>query len=280
MARDGRVAKKGGHKGAFVGEFEMKRCKTAIVVLCSAVGALVGQGAVISGSVSETSPDNFDLTTYNDETDITVIDWVVWGEGNSTSLTPTTSMSGGSGISNLTDINPYGIVLRGLGQFGDIGGPSFQWTDGTPTASANNVFCGIQHNASYTSNTETGFGLTVDGAVGVSRTLGFWFGSHRGTTRLEVSLNGAETYIYDLVANETLNNAFGFATIEFTPDLAGDQLSIHATLLTNTSSTQTGNTYLFGAALYQSGAVPEPATLTMLGVVFGVGYFIRRRFII
>lgn len=238
------------------------------------------EAAVLIGSMAESSVDNFDLTTRNNAEDTTVVDWAVWGQGTSTTLSPTTSKLGGSAISDLTDINPYDIALRGLGQFGDLGQTTFQWTDGTPTASASSVIAGIQHNANGGTVTGTGFETTFSGDAGVYYTVDIWFGSHRGTTQISASLNGAETLVYDLVAGEVIYNKFGWATYTFMLDSSEDVLTISTILTVNTSPTATGNAYFFAASLATDShysITPEPGTVSLMCGGLGLLLVCRKR---
>lgn len=238
------------------------------------------EAAVLIQNVQVGVVNNFDLTTRNNAENTTVLDWAIWGQGTSTSLSPTTSMNGGSGISNLTDINPNLLnSLRGVGQFNI--GTSFKWSDGTPTESAEGVYAGIQHEADSNPNINTGFRTEISGQAGTEYTADIWFGSHRGTTRITASLNGADSVYYDLVANEAINNKFGWATYTFTPNSSDDVLTVTAELISNTSPDFTGNTYFFGASLATDAdaMVPEPASMSLMGggLILLFAYRKRRR---
>ena len=92
-------------------------------------------GGTLSGALNPSGQQNANLTSLGTQ------DWAIWGNANngtSTSLAPNVHKAGGSGISDLTDIDPTGAPLRGLGQFFLLGGSlfgnnpfSFNWSDGT-----------------------------------------------------------------------------------------------------------------------------------------------------
>lgn len=226
------------------------------------------------GNLIESSPDNYNLTTLNDQADTTVLDWSIWGEG-SASLSPTDSKLGASGISDLTTVGSA-PTLRYLSQFGDIGQASFQWSDGTPNSSSANVFAGIQYcdtTGAGGGAVGAGFALTMSGEVGVSRQADIWMGTHRGTTRVEASLNGSDPVFYDL--SHSSGNKFGWATFTFTPDSNDDVLTITSTFITPADGSNLGNSYFFAAALSEASAVPEPVSAFLM--LIGIGLLFQCR---
>ncbi|HOO28088.1 MAG TPA: hypothetical protein PLU43_06455 [Lachnospiraceae bacterium] len=112
----------------------------------------------LTGSMTKGSGyTNVDLTSLGD------VDWAVWGyssSGHSTSLSPDESMAGGSGISDLTNIDPdEDDALRGLGYLGI--NHTFNWSNGTNISIATGANAGLQHNVNATYKTGDGFSFTV-----------------------------------------------------------------------------------------------------------------------
>ena len=235
-----------------------------------------GHSATLTGSITsymnQSDETNVDLTTIGN------LDWAVWGEGDSTGLSPTNSKAGGSLISDLTDINPNGIVLRGLGQFGDFGQTSYQWSDGTPTVAADSVNASIQHMTNYGDNPlGAGFGVHVSGSTSGTRTVDVWFGTHRGTTEITATIPGAAPVSFSIIANEFDNdnfNTFGHATFTFQCDSPTDSLYITTVMTASSVDSDFSNAYL--SALTVSGqAIPEPSTFALGGL--GLLGLLRRR---
>ena len=117
-----------------------------VVALVALIGALAlapaALGSSLFGSVVLDPSSSVDLTGTGD------VDWAVWGSaagGTSTSLAPDVRKSGGTAISDLTNIDPApSAPLRGIGQFA---GPFlFSWSNGGSTVSGNDVPAGLQHN--------------------------------------------------------------------------------------------------------------------------------------
>lgn len=243
--------------------------------------------AELVGNISVgTKANNFNMTTMNGEVP-SVIDWVVWGQGQGTSLSPSNSRVSGTAISDLTLYNPASQPLRGLGQFSL--GESFQWTDGSPTASASSVRTGLQVNSELTFGADpnlllgTGFSFTVAGSPSLTQRLYVWVGQHSGVSDFTATLNGFAPVTYQLSA-PTDGNSYALLTYDFSPNLAGDLLTVTGTVST-VSPGSTGiftNNYWFGAAVGSVGSssVPEidPATgSSALSLVVGVLAMIEQR---
>jgi hypothetical protein len=89
----------------------------ALAAIIVSVSTIRVRADFIEGTLSTTYQTNANLTTEGST------DWALWGAGSSTSLAPSVSMVGGTGISNLINIT-NGNPLRGVGQFGRLGGMS------------------------------------------------------------------------------------------------------------------------------------------------------------
>jgi hypothetical protein len=133
---------------------------TAAVGIANNVIRSVQVNSSSTGALTGSLSDSTIVTNHNLTTEGTT-DWALWGTGANTSLAPVIRKSGGTAISNLTAIS-HGNDLRGLGQFGSIS-HTFQWQNGTPTASASAVAAGIQHNNGEggASGLNEGFSFTV-----------------------------------------------------------------------------------------------------------------------
>lgn len=229
-----------------------------------------GKAATLTGSIisykDASGESNVNLTNSGN------LDWAVWGEGESITLSPTNSKSGGGLISDLTDINPNGIVLRGLGQYGDFGQTSYQWSDGTPTVGAESVHASIQHMTNFGDDPlGAGFGFHVAGSDTGVRTVDVWFGTHRGTTEITATIPGTAPVTFTIIADEFDNdnfNTFGHATFSFQSDLPTDSLYITTVMTASSLDSDFSNSYL-SAVSVSGAAVPEPSAM----LLFGLGSF-------
>jgi hypothetical protein len=217
----------------------------------------------ITGTVTQQQLSDVNLTTQG------TIDWAVWGQGASASLSPTDSMSGGSGISDLSDIT-NGSSLRGLGQFGDYGESTFRWTNGANTSSATGVPTGIQNNASY--------GFTCSNVQAGACGEGFSFNVAAGSTLEELTLYDTVNVgsaqltakLSDNSAPELVQNFTGssantpfYSTIDFFADNPGQFLTITVVLTADNTPSGTSNVAIQGATL--SSTTPEPSALALFG---------------
>ena len=187
-----------------------------------------GGGGSLAGSFAETS-GNVDLTTFGTQ------DWAIWGyedNGTSTSLVSDESKSGGSGISDLTDIDPApDTALRGIGQFA---GPQleldFTWTDGSPTTCATEVHGGLQHDGQPggTGTLNDGFSFTVPADTS-TRTVRVWVSAHSATGTLQASLSDDSAAPYqDSSLTGPLNgiNEAAVYTLTYAAASAGQELTV------------------------------------------------------
>ncbi len=225
------------------------------------------EAGMIIGNLSTTAQTNANLTTQGTQ------DWAVWGfanNGTSTSLTPDVTKSGGSGISNLTNIS-NGNPLRGIGQFGQVGGQStFAWSNGTPTSSASNTSPGIQHDGVGTgiSTLGEGFSLTVP-ADTTTRTLTLYTTTNFTDSKLIASLSdgSATPYTSNVVDLGVLDGA-AIYTITYAANSPGQLLTItDITQTQDNSIDNTGNVIIQAATL---SAVPEPSSFILVALIIAV----------
>lgn len=231
----------------------------------AAMLALAGnssQAASIIASLVQTQQFNVNLTTSGD------LDWAVWGQGANTSLTPTTRKVGGSSISSLTNISA-GSSLRGLGQFGNYGASSFNWTNGSPLANATGVFAGLQHE-NTTGKINEGFSFTVPADLAIRR-MTLYFDTHLGISTLSATLSDASATAYSQTFNATTHNNWpGILTIDYSAASAGQTLTISGLL---TSSPDPNANFAIQAVSLAT--VPEPSVLGLTGIAVLIG--LRRR---
>lgn len=252
--------------------------RRAIPFLALLACAPAVHAATLIGSISTYRDSSWESNV--DLTAIGTVDWAIWGEGDSTTMAPTNSKAGASVISDLTDINPNGIVLRGLGQYGDFGQTSFQWSDGSPTVADVWVNATIQHMTDIGDNpVGTGFGVTVIGSTEGTRTVDVWFGTHRGATEITATLPGADSVSFTVIADEYDGgnyNTFAHATFTFQTGSPADSLYITTLMKSFTPDSDYSNAYLSAVAVSGQAAVPE-ASVALLGALGMLGVFRRRR---
>ncbi len=223
-----------------------------------------GRAGTLSGSVSPlTDSSSADLSALGN------VDWAIWGQGISTSLAPTNSMSGGSGISNLTDYS-NGSPLRGLGQFGSYNEALFSWSNGSPTASASNVASGIQLESGYNGSSQQavgeGFSFTVAAGTTLEELL-LYSTVNYGTAQVTASLSDSSASPITLnlgPVNYCCNGNTPYVTaIEFAADSPNQTLDVSLTLSYDGSGDGTGNAALQGVAV--SDVAPEPGSFLLGG---------------
>lgn len=194
-------------------------------------GTQLSPPGVLSGNVSSAGQQNADLSALGGE------DWALWGyasNGTSTSLAPDVRKSGGSAISDLTDLVPAQAPLRGIGQFGQTFEPfSFDWSDGTQPASATGAFGGLQHDGQQTSTPTLGDGFSFTVPADTSeRTLTVFTSEHWGTGTLTATLSdgSAAPYTQTVVGDPSFpsfgGNTPGVFTIHYKAASDGQQLKV------------------------------------------------------
>jgi len=226
--------------------------------------------AEINGSLIIGQNYDVNLTSLGTE------DWALWGYGSggtSTSLAPNVSMAGGSGISDLTYLDPNSQPLRGLGQFGINFG--FSWANGDTVASASGAWGGLQANdeAGPGLGVGEGFSFTVpaDTFEGV---LNVYVDEHLGGGTLTATLSdgSAPAYINSSIPNDF--NSPGVYTIDYSAASSGQTLTV--SWVETSASDLYDNPAIYAATLSQ---VPEPGTMTLIvlaGLITG-GFVSSRR---
>lgn len=188
-------------------------------------------GPQISGSLSPNGQPDANLTALGNE------DWAVWGfanQGTSTSLAPDVRKSGGSAISNLTDIDPTGVPPRGIGSFAGELPFGFDWSDGTGPATAAGATGGLQNNGEGLATTNgDGFSFTVPADTAV-RTLTVFASEHWGTGTLTATLSDGSAQPYTASVNSPFGdtsfggggNEPGVFTIDYAAASPGQHLTV------------------------------------------------------
>jgi hypothetical protein len=236
----------------------------AVVVFLSLGSSTLVRAGIITGTVTQQRVLDANLTTQG------TTDWAVWGQGTSTSLAPTDSMSGGSGISDLSDLT-NGSDLRGLGQFGNYGESTFDWTNGTNVPSATGADSGIQNDSGYgfdcsalgTGSCGEGFSFTVAADTTLEE-LTLYDTVNAGSAQLTATLSDSSAP--ELVQNFTgpTGNTPFFSTIDFSANTPGQLLTVTLVITGDDSGTGTANAAIQGATLSEV-ATPEPSTLALFG---------------
>lgn len=226
-------------------------CLCVAVVFSTFGNAYAG---VLIGNVAQQKIDNLNLTSSS------IAEWAIWGQGTSTSLSPTNRSLGSSGISNLTGITNGYNSLRGLGQFGNYGGTSFQWSNGSPTGSASSVYAGLQYNSQSYTGVGEGFSLTTL-ADTQTRTVNVYSTVHVGTMRMTASLSDSSAAPLVIDSTGYGNNFAHTYSFTYSANSAGQTLTLDLRLLSGGSN---ANVAIQGVTLSPAtggfAAVPEPGT--------------------
>ncbi len=139
----------------------------------------------------------------------------------------------GTSISSLSDVT-LGTPLRGLGQFGSYGESTFNFSDGTPTASGTGVSSGIQHDDSSGQANE-GFIFSVNAGTSPQQMV-LYFTTHMGTATITASLSdGSATPFSQTFAASNSNNLAGVFTVDFAVSSQNQTLNVSALLTTANS---------------------------------------------
>jgi Ca2+-binding RTX toxin-like protein len=207
----------------------------------------------LAGTVQDQTFANQNLTAEGK------LDWAVWGTGSSVTLAPADAKSGGSGISNLTNIS-NGNPLRGLGQFGVVA-HSFQWSDGTPAPSGANVAAGLQHNGQggSVSNVGEGFSFTVP-ADTAERVLNVYATTNYGESELTATLSDGSAVPVVLDATNVSFNSPARYTIDYAAASAGQTLTVTLRLTADDTTNSTANAAIYAATLALAAPTIAPTT--------------------
>jgi lysophospholipase L1-like esterase len=191
---------------------------------------VTGDTGVLSGSVGPT-PSNVNLTADG------TADWAHWALETATSVNRKAGVT--TQISNITSLGAAGRRF-----LGGRARASYNWTDGTPTGSAN-TDAGL-----YFQGTTAGFEFTVP-ADTTSRQLQVHLGGWRARGRIEVAMSdGTPAYVTTV---EDLATAFDrTVTINFQATSPGQTLTFRYEKLTGENIT------LQAAALVGEVAPPQP----------------------
>jgi len=248
-------------------------------VFLAALTTTTLNAASLTGSVTAGATSNVNLSANG------ITDWAVWGVSNSTSLSPNDSMSGGTEISDLTNIDPNSVALRALGQFGSYGESTFKWTNGTATQTASSVYTGLQHDGEASDQGTAageGFKLTINTGTSLQGTINLWFGVHRGLATITTTLNGATDEVLTMAGAEAGNSSTnhpGLVTLNYTKDNASDLIIINLVLTENYSTINSGNVFINAVDVVNNPeVVPEPTSFALLGLgALGLAAYRRKR---
>ena len=185
--------------------------------------------AVLSGSVVA-SPDPMGAPTLVDLTAAGNIDWAVWGTAN-TSLGPDVRKSGGSAISDLTNIDPAPTApLRALGTLPPPLPPQpflFNWFDGGSQPEGSSVMAGLQHNGQGVGVSTLGKGFSFDvPATTAERTLTVYVTTNRASGQLTASLSDGSAANYVDTLPLATDTRTGIYTIHYAAASPGQTLHV------------------------------------------------------
>jgi len=186
----------------------------------------------LSGSAVAASAWGYNLTTLG------TTDWAQWGKGGSYGQF-NHKASGGSKISNVTQINPGGANFGGY----TASSRSTTWTDGTPTASDTN-----EHGYIWANNAiGAGFSFTVPAGT-TTQTLYVYAGGYYSGATLTAHLSGGSAA--DFVATASNSGTYTqLFTITFQAASAGQTLTITYVKTANINGYNGGSVDLIAAAL-------------------------------
>jgi hypothetical protein len=275
--------------------------KTRVLALLTVViagwGASSANAGILGISYSDVTPGStIDLTTLG------TLDWVKWGNGEATGSLPyaTPSESGGS-IINPT-LTPVGSVPSGqsvvLVPFSPTSGetPLFSWTNGTiPMSGGNPVGTVVSETitpAQFSYPLGLGASFQVTGSASPC-TLDVFVQGFNCRMNLTVTSSGGQSD--SLIASSAAlipiasspgagNNDYSFGMFSIGYVGAGETFTISLTaanqsgIPTNAPQYGFANAGLFGAALMQGAAVPEPSSivLSMIGLGGLAGFALLR----
>lgn len=177
-------------------------------------------------------------------------DWAQWGKGGTYGQF-NHKASGGSQISNVTQINPGGASFGGYHD----SSRSATWTDGTPTASDSN-----EHGYIWANNVVgAGYSFTVPAGT-TAQTLFVYAGGYNSGLTLTAHLSGGSAADYVGTASSSSGIYTELFTINFQAASAGQTLTI--SLVKNSSVNDLGGSVDLIAAALDAPAGPDKAAPT------------------
>jgi hypothetical protein len=231
-------------------------------------GSLSGSSVTGPGTLS--SPTSVDLTAQGSE------DWAIWGfanNGTSTSLAPDVRKANGSGIGDLTNIDPGTTVpLRGIGQFDEPF--TFSWSDGTgdnPTATA--AHGGIQHDGETVLLPTLGKGFSFDVPADTnSRTLRVYVSTNRAAGALTATLSDGSAAAFTSTLPAASDAAFAIYTVQYAAASAEQTLHVQWVETENDCAAQFScdNAALYAVALSGAGAATGTTASLSTGRSVGI----------
>jgi hypothetical protein len=151
---------------------------------------------------------------------------------------------------------------------------TYSYTDGVSPTTLTNATQGVLFDATL-QNQDAGFTFTITGgAAGVPQVAKLYLSGFTATPLLTVSLPGAGDYTNNAVTYPNSARPISLYTINFTPDNAGDLLTVK--YVTGPGSGTNANVDLQAVAVSPA-PVPEPASLAALALGGAVLATRRRR---
>jgi hypothetical protein len=250
----------------------MKMNKKIFLVIALAGFALTvstARASVVSGThvdVAGTTGTNVNITAAG------TLDWAYWDTSASSGISlPTNSKNGGTAISDASTVG--GGTGRGSSSDTEA---MFTFTDGTSLTSGTAPGSGFGVSGIFNNqlgSINTGISLAITLPTTDMYTIYLWTAEHRATGQLTVSLNGATSYIAETTDTLGPNPKTSYLyTLTAKADTIGDVLNIEL-LTTATDGNAYSTSVISGVAI---SAVPEPATIGMLGLGTLVAVLIRR----
>ena len=242
-------------------ELKMKSTKMSRGALCVAVVMVMGclAGTNLSAATIDTPTLEREILTNVDLSASENVDWKFFGETN--------YMEGGAGIGTLSVT--YGSTT-GCGWDAPT---TYDYTNGHDPASATGVTAGQGWYGNNTAVLTASYELTFTAPGTGTYTATVYGIGWRIGTQVTASLTGTTNQVVDLDATLAGSPYDPWTyTVSFTPDNAGDVLTLTVQANGQNVAENDYNGIGMSAATF---AVPEPATMSLLGI--GAVLAIRRR---